>query len=96
MPSDLVPRRPATNAISRQTYRAVARVAAETQVEQAVVRAKSAVGEFAVSEVAYLKTLQKEHEHANPDAAEAIAAIVNITVASIARSVAQFGTGLGR
>jgi hypothetical protein len=57
-----------------------------------VIRAKSAVGEFAVSEVAYLKTIQRNYENANPDAGEAIATIINITVASIARSVAQFGS----
>lgn len=93
MSGELV-RYPTHTAVDRRTYRAVARVAADTRVEQAVIRAKSTVGEFAVSEVAYLKKVQRDHENTNPDAGEAIAAIINMTVASIARSVAQFGSGI--
>jgi hypothetical protein len=91
MPGELI--RATTHAeVDRRTYRSIARIAGDTRVEQAVIRAKSTVGEFAVSEVAYLKTIQRNYENANPDAGEAIATIINITVASIARSVAQFGS----
>jgi NADH:ubiquinone oxidoreductase subunit E len=93
MPGELA-RRTSQATVDRRTYRAIAHVASDTRVEQAVIRAKSTVGEFAVSEVAYLKKVQRDHEHANPDAGEAIAAIINMTVASIARSVAQFGSGI--
>ncbi|MFC1421534.1 hypothetical protein [Streptacidiphilus cavernicola] len=67
---------------------------AATGVAQAKVHAKPAVGEFALSEVSYLKAIQRQAENANPDAAEAIALIVNVTIAGIARSVQQFSAGL--
>lgn len=95
MPSELV-RRTTNAGVDRRTYHTIVRVAAATQIEQAVIRAKSAVGEFAVSEVAYLKAVQRQYENTNPDAAEAIALIVNLTVQGIARSVGQFGSELGR
>jgi len=91
MAGELV-RRAVGSSVDRRTYRAVAEIAAGTKVQQATIRAKSAVGEFAVSEVTYLKELQRESETRNPDAAEAIALIVTLTVQGIARSVSQFGS----
>ncbi|MGH7158184.1 MAG: hypothetical protein ACREGD_03905 [Candidatus Saccharimonadales bacterium] len=67
------------------------RLTADTRMEQAKIRAVSAVGEYAISEVQYLKQLQHHAEHSNVDAADAVAAIVNLTVASIARRVSRFG-----
>jgi len=69
-------------------------VAGAVHVEQAIIRAKARIGEFAINEVAYLKAVQRELEHANTDAGDAIALIVNTTISSIARSVAQFGSEL--
>lgn len=67
------------------------RLRVNTRIEQAAIQAVSIVGEFAVGEVEYLKSLQRRAEHANVDAADAVAAIVNVTVASIARRVARYG-----
>jgi len=72
------------------TRRMLSNIAAETKVEQARVQSKAMVGEFAIQEVSYVKALQHQAEQANPDAAEAIALIVGITVQGIARSVANF------
>jgi hypothetical protein len=74
----------------RPAARAVARIAGDVHVEQATLRAKARVGEFAVNEVTYLKAVQREIETRNPDAADAVALIINTTVQSMARSVAQF------
>jgi len=100
-------RRVVSAGVERRTARGVARiggeaqlglahVAARTQIEQARQRAHSAVGEFAMDEVAYLKGLQRQHETANPDAAEAIALIVNTTITGMARSIVQFRRELDR
>lgn len=74
--------------------REMTHVVAATRVTQTKLHAVSAVGEVALSEVNYLKTIQRQAENANPDAAEAIALIVNVTIAGIARSVQQFSAGL--
>ncbi|MHA6760053.1 hypothetical protein [Streptacidiphilus sp. PAMC 29251] len=76
--------------IPRAVGRDMERVAGATRLQQTVIRAKSAVGEHALSEVSYLKAIQRTAEQGNPDAADAIALIVNITVQGIARSCAQF------
>jgi hypothetical protein len=65
-------------------------IASAVQIEQPVTRVKSCVGEFAVNEVVYLKSMQREIEQGNPDAADAVALIIS----SIARDVAQFGSEL--
>jgi hypothetical protein len=80
----------------RDTLRAIAQVGGAVQVEQAIIRGKGRVGEFAIHEVMYLKGVQRELESRNPDAADAIALIVNVTISAIAREVAQFGSELGR
>lgn len=85
-------RRGAGLPVSRGVMRATSGLANAAQIEQAVIRAQSAVGEFAVSEVFYLKSMQKDLELRDPAAADAISLIVNTTVHSIARSVARFGT----
>ncbi|WP_162907081.1 hypothetical protein [Allorhizocola rhizosphaerae] len=77
--------------LNRQTARELARLTTETRMEQATIRAISAVSEYAISEVQYLKQVQHNAEHSNVDAADAVAAIVNLTVASIARRVSRFG-----
>jgi len=77
--------------VSRQTAKDLTRLTATTRMEQTKIRAISAVSEHAIAEVVYLKTVQAHAEHSNVDAADAIAAIVNLTVASIARRVARFG-----
>ncbi|MFC6021873.1 hypothetical protein ACFP2T_37640 [Plantactinospora solaniradicis] len=82
--------------IESRALKAVVRIGAETKVAQTYIHAKSAVGEFALSEVGYLKAIQREYEQVNPDAADAIALIVNTTIQGIARSVSQFGSEFGR
>ncbi|MDV7219159.1 hypothetical protein [Streptomyces prunicolor] len=76
------------------TRREISRIVATTRVQQAVVHAKTTVGEAALSEISYLKAVQHQLETANPDTAEALALIVNTTVQGIARSVANFAHGL--
>jgi cell division septum initiation protein DivIVA len=77
--------------LTTETRMEQARLRANTRAEQAAIQAVSMVGEFAVSEVEYLKSVQRRAESTNVDAADAVAAIVNLTVASIARRVARFG-----
>jgi hypothetical protein len=81
---------------ARRTGQKLTQLTAKTCTEQATIRAISNVSEFAISEVQYLKLVQQHAEQSNVDATEAIAAIVNMTVASIARRVAQFGNEVGR
>ena len=77
-----------------RTQREITGIVAATKVQQTRVHAKSAVGEFALSEVSYLKSIQRQAEQANPDAADAIALIVNTTISGIARSVANFSADI--
>lgn len=90
MSGEIMRRGAAGMALPTYARREIARVISETRVEQAKVNAKSAVGEFAISEISYLKSVQRQAEQSNPDAADAIALVVNTTIAGIARSVAQF------
>jgi len=78
--------------VQREAQAAVIQAAARTQVEQAGIRAVSAVAEFAMSEVTYLKRMQGELEKTCPDATEALALIANTAAMSIARSVHRFGS----
>lgn len=89
-----VVRRASGAPIRRQTRQALVRIGSSVQVTEAIIRAKAVVGEFAVNEVVYLKSMQREIEQRNPDAADAIALIINTTISSIARDVAQFGSEL--
>jgi hypothetical protein len=83
-------RRASGQAMTYGTVRAVARLTRESRLEQATIRAVSAVTEYAVSEVMYLKKLQGLAEQGNLDSAEAIAVIVNTGINGIARRVAHF------
>jgi hypothetical protein len=94
MTGDLVPHWRYAPA-QRQAERAAVRLAARTQVEQAAMRAVSAVAEFGMSEVTYLKRMQGELEKAVPDATEAVALIANTAAMAIARQVARFGSEVG-
>ncbi|TCJ35197.1 hypothetical protein [Parafrankia sp. BMG5.11] len=80
--------------VSRSTVRAVTQISDTVNVSRAVIRAKARVGESAMYDVAFLKDTQRQLEQANPDLAEALALIANTTVAAIARSVLDFGSGL--
>ncbi|MFI1354858.1 hypothetical protein ACH4TV_14985 [Streptomyces sp. NPDC020898] len=90
MSYEIVPRGQARSTPSARTRRDISRIADYTKIEQSRVQSKAMVGEFAIQEVGYIKAIQHQAEQANPDAAEAIALIVNITVQGIARSVANF------
>ena len=94
MPGELMPRRRYAP-IRREAGRAIARAAAQAQVEQARVRAISAVAEYALSEVAYLKRVQGELEKVMPDASEALALIANTATMAIAANVHRFGNEVG-
>ncbi|MET8364112.1 hypothetical protein ABZU53_11140 [Micromonospora sp. NPDC005194] len=88
-------RRASSQAVSWRDVRALRQVTSETRLEQATMRAISAVSEYAISEVEYLKRLQNQVEHSNPDAADAVAAIVNMTVVGLARRVGRFTSEIG-
>lgn len=93
--SGTVSRHTANQAANWRAVKAMRQIASEVQLERGTLRAISAVGEYAVSEVEYLKRLQHLVEMSNPDAADAIAAIVNIAIAGIARRVGQFTSEVG-
>lgn len=90
MPGNELQRRATNQTVSWRAVKRMARVATEAQLEQGTLRAISAVSEYAISEVDYLKRLQHQVETSNPDSADAVAAIVNITVVGIARRVGRF------
>jgi hypothetical protein len=94
MAGELVIRR-RTAIVQREAQAAVTELAARTQVEQVGIRATSAVAEYAMSEVTYLKRMQGELEKACPDATEALALIANMAAMSIARQVHRFGSEIG-
>lgn len=87
---EIVKREQPGSVLPAATRRMLSNIAAETKVEQARVQSKVMVGEFAIQEVGYIKALQHQAEQANPDAAEAIALIVGITVQGVARRLANF------
>jgi hypothetical protein len=91
MAGELVPRRRVA-LVQREAQAAVTELVARTRVEQAGIRATSAVAEYAMSEVTYLKRMQRELEQAVPDASEALALIANTASMAIARSVHRFGS----
>lgn len=93
-PNEITPYGGGGLALPTPTRREISRVVAATRVQQAVIHAKTTVGETALSEVAYLKAVQHQLETANPDSADALALIVNTTVQGICRSVANFSMGL--
>ncbi|WP_328750559.1 hypothetical protein OHT57_34035 [Streptomyces sp. NBC_00285] len=90
MSYEIVRRGQSSPVLPAATRREISRIAAETKIEQSRVQSKVMVGEFAIQEVGYIKAIQHQAEQANPDAAEAIALIVNITVQGVARRLANF------
>ncbi|MEU8944238.1 hypothetical protein [Streptomyces sp. NPDC048489] len=62
------------------------------QIEQAATRAVSAVADYAMGEVLYLKQTQAMLEQQCPDAAEALALIANTAAMHIAHQVRRFGS----
>ena len=93
MPKDLA--RPTYGAqLEERTSNALNEVAARQFVVERIIKAKSQVGEYAASEAVYLKSIQKIAEMQNPDVAEAVAAIINMTVAGIIRTNGEFGASL--
>ncbi|HEY3684241.1 MAG TPA: hypothetical protein VGL93_14490 [Streptosporangiaceae bacterium] len=76
------------------TQREVAKVEAyidgKVQIERKRIRAIGLVGTFAADDALYLKQLQRQMEHLDPDAAEAVGFIINTSVMAIGRRVAQF------
>jgi 3-dehydroquinate dehydratase len=93
MPGELVPRR-SSGQLQRATTGALNEVMARQIVTERIIKAKSQVGEYATSEAVYLKALQKIAETSNPDAADAVASIINMTVAGIIRTNGEFGSSL--
>lgn len=91
MAGELVPRR-RTVVVQREAQAAVAEMGARTQVEQAGIRATSAVAEYAMSEVTYLIERETELAIACPEASRALALIANSASMAIARSVHRFGS----
>lgn len=93
MPGELVPRNYGGQ-LQRATRGALNEVAARQLVTEAIIKAKSQVGECAAVEAVYLKAIQKIAETSNPDTAEAVAAIINMTVAAIIRTNGEFGASM--
>jgi uncharacterized membrane protein (DUF4010 family) len=93
MSGELLPRSYAGQ-LQRSVNGALNEVAARQLVTERIIKAKSQVGEFAAAEAVYLKALQKIAETSNPDTAEAVAAIINMTVAGIIRTNGEFGSSL--
>ncbi len=80
--------------LEEATAGALNEVAARQRVVERIIKAKSHVGEYAASETVFLKSIQKIAEMQNPDVAEAVAAIINMTVAGIIRTNGEFGASL--
>ncbi len=85
-------RRAASPTVSWRDVRAARQIATEGQLAQCAIRAVSAVAEYGASEAAYLKKLQRQLEGTDPDAADAVAAIINTAVFGIARRVGRFAS----
>jgi hypothetical protein len=80
--------------LERATTNALNEVAARQLIVERIIKAKSQVGEYAASEVVYLKAIQKIAQLDNLEAADAIASIINMTVAGIVRTNGEFGGSL--
>ena len=85
-------RRAASPTVSWRDVRAARQIATEGQLAQCAIRAVSAVAEYGACEAAYLKKLQRQLEGTDPDAADAVAAIINTAVFGIARRVGRFAS----
>jgi hypothetical protein len=76
--------------LQRATANAMNEIAARQAVAERIIKAKSQVGEYAASEVTYLKAIQKIAQLDNLDAADVIASIINMTAAGICRTNSEF------
>ena len=94
MTNSEIVRRSYSSQLQRATNSALNEVAARQIVTERIIKAKSQVGEYAAAEAVYLKAIQKIAETSNPDTAEAVAAIINMTVAGIIRTNGEFGASL--
>ncbi|HEV2638164.1 MAG TPA: hypothetical protein VGX23_23650 [Actinocrinis sp.] len=93
MTGELVPRR-SSGQLQRAITGALNEVAARQIVTERIIKAKSQVGEYALSEAVYLKSIQHIAELNNPLVAEAASAIIGLTVAGIIRTTGEFGSSL--
>jgi hypothetical protein len=80
--------------VTRATQRTLSTINNETRVQFAASQAISAVGKQAMFDVLDVKNTQRELEHINPDAAEALNLIASTVTMAIARSVHRFGSEL--
>lgn len=93
--SELVPRSQLSGKhLERRTNGVLNEVAARQLITERIIKAKAQVGEEAMYEVNYLMSLLDVVAKTNPAAVPAAAGIVQLTVAGIARSVADFGSSL--
>lgn len=94
MPNQPVVRASYGAPLLREAVAPTRRIVAAMQVAQAVTDARSIVGEHATAQAVYLKQVQKIAETNNPDCAEAVAAIVGLSVNGIIRDVAEFNAAV--
>jgi hypothetical protein len=94
MPGELVPRRYSSGQLQRAVNGALSEVEAHKVVTEAIIKAKSQVGEYAASEATYLMAIAKIVATNNPAAAGVVGSIIGTTVAGIARTNAEFGASL--
>jgi hypothetical protein len=94
MSGDLIRRQVAVT-VPRRTQRVLGAIVNETRLEHATTRAIAAVGQQAMFDITDVKRTQRELEHLNPDAAEALSLIASTVTMAIARSVQRFGSELG-
>ena len=80
--------------VQRATSNALDEIAARQLVVERVIKAKSQLAEYATSEITFLKALEKIAQLKNLEASDAIAVIIDTSVASIARSVGEFNSRL--
>ena len=73
------------------TIETIGKIRGLQAIGQSAIRAQSEVTEYAVSEVVYLTEIQRLAALGSPRSAGAVAAIVNIGVAGICRTLNEFG-----
>ena len=95
MSGELIPRhRTGGRQLERRISGALDEVAARQLITERIIKAKAQVGEEAMYEVNYLMSLLDVVAKTNPAAVPAAAGIVQLTVAGISRTVAEFGGSL--
>lgn len=85
-----IERRAKSLPLPRGAARELNQVRYDVEMQQVKIGAKTRVAEFAMWEVVDIKTVQRQLEQQQPDAAEALALIANTALHSIARSVAHY------